>query len=81
MTFANGNSTGDTYEGGGGGAIFARGGRLKIIRSRFVRNRATRPARTWAAPPCGRCRQHHNQPVNVVRSTFGARGLQRTAPR
>ena len=39
LTFANGNSTGETYEGGGGGAIFVRGGRLKIVRSRFTGNR------------------------------------------
>ena len=38
LTFANGNSTGETYEGGGGGAIFDRGGRLKIVNSRFVSN-------------------------------------------
>ena len=39
LTFANGDSTGETYEGGGGGAIFIRGGRLKIVRSRFTGNR------------------------------------------
>ena len=31
LTFADGDSTGETYEGGGGGAIFVRGGRLKIV--------------------------------------------------
>ena len=39
LTFAAGNSTRETYDGGGGGAIFARGGRLKIVRSTFVGNR------------------------------------------
>ena len=39
MEFAAGDSTGETYDGGGGGAIFARGGRLKIVRSHFVDNR------------------------------------------
>jgi hypothetical protein len=39
LTLANGDATGATYDGGGGGAIFARGGRLKIVRSNFVGNR------------------------------------------
>src|ERR1700742_3743750 len=39
MTFAQGNSTGQTYDGGGGGAIFARGGRLRVVGSTFVGNR------------------------------------------
>jgi hypothetical protein len=39
LTFRDGNSTGQTYEGGGGGAIFDRGGRLKVIDSRFIGNR------------------------------------------
>ena len=39
LTFADGNATGATYDGGGGGAIFARGGQLKIVGSTFVRNR------------------------------------------
>ena len=42
LTFARGNSTGQRYDGGGGGAIFARGGRLKIVDSRFVGNRCDR---------------------------------------
>ncbi len=53
LTFADGNSTGDLTEGGGGGAIFVRGGRFKVVNSRFVRNRCDRPARTWAAPRSG----------------------------
>ena len=42
LTFADGNSTGETAEGGGGGAIFVRGGRFKVVNSRFVRNRCDR---------------------------------------
>ena len=38
LTFVDGNSKGETLEGGGGGAIFVRGGRLKIVNSRFFRN-------------------------------------------
>ena len=39
LTFADGNSSGEDFDGGGGGAIFARGGRLRIVHSTFVRNR------------------------------------------
>jgi hypothetical protein len=39
LTFADGNSTGQRTGGGGGGAIFVRGGRLSVVNSRFVRNR------------------------------------------
>src|SRR5688572_15545811 len=39
LTFTNGNSIGQTFDGGGGGAIFVRGGRVKIVNSRFFKNR------------------------------------------
>ncbi len=39
ITFANGNSSGQTAEGGGGGAVFVRGGRVKVVNTRFVGNR------------------------------------------
>ena len=55
LRFADGEATGETYDGGGGGAIFARGGRLKIVRSGSSATAATVPVRTSAAPRCGRC--------------------------
>ncbi|HST67501.1 MAG TPA: hypothetical protein VLM05_20190, partial [Mycobacteriales bacterium] len=39
LTFTGGNSTGDMTEGGGGGAIFVRGGRFAVIDSVFTGNR------------------------------------------
>src|SRR6185437_4826928 len=39
LTFADGNSTGHLIDGGGGGAIFDRGGQLKVINSTFTGNR------------------------------------------
>ncbi|WP_285631478.1 hypothetical protein [Lentzea sp. NBRC 102530] len=39
ITLADGNSTGDQTEGGGGGAIFVLGGQLKVVNSRFANNR------------------------------------------
>ena len=38
LTFADGNATGETVDGGGGGAIFVRGGQFKVVNSQFVRN-------------------------------------------
>jgi hypothetical protein len=37
-----GNSTGDDTEGGGGGALFVRGGQLRVINSVFAKNRCDR---------------------------------------
>ncbi|MDX8028868.1 hypothetical protein SK803_01540 [Lentzea sp. BCCO 10_0856] len=39
ITLADGNSTGDTADGGGGGAIMVRGGQLKVVNSRFAGNK------------------------------------------
>ncbi|MGW6446321.1 hypothetical protein [Lentzea sp. NPDC055074] len=39
ITLADGNSTGDQAEGGGGGAIMVLGGQLKVVNSRFANNR------------------------------------------
>ncbi len=71
VTFADGNSTGETIDGGGGGAIFVRGGRFKVVNSRFVRNRcdATGPDVGGAAVRV--LSQSKNLPVYVVNSTFG----------
>jgi hypothetical protein len=55
LTFADGNSTGQTYEGGGGGAIFDRGGQLTVINSKFTGNRCdpSGPDLGGAARPSG----------------------------
>ena len=73
LAFADGNSTGETYEGGGGGAIFVRGGRLKIVGSTFTRNRCdpTRP---------GPRRRRRAGAVAVPRPT-GVRRRQQVHPR
>jgi hypothetical protein len=42
LAFADRNSSGEDFDGGGGGAIFARGGRLRIVHSTFVGNRCDR---------------------------------------
>lgn len=71
LTFVDGNASGETLEGGGGGAIFVRGGRVKIINSRFFNNTcdATGPDVGGAAVRV--LSQYQGQPVYVVNSTFG----------
>jgi hypothetical protein len=70
LTFARGDSTGSTIEGGGGGAIFVRGGRLKIVHSKFVRNRCDPTGPDLGGGAVRALSQYHDQPVFVVRSTF-----------
>ncbi|MEU5911096.1 hypothetical protein [Micromonospora sp. NPDC047527] len=71
LTFADGNSTGDKAEGGGGGAIFVRGGRLKVVNSRFVDNRCDRTGPDLGGAAIRVLSQYDNKPVYVVSSTFG----------
>src|SRR3954470_11450459 len=71
LTFADGNSTGDRTEGGGGGAIFVRGGRFKVVNSRFVRNRCDRSGPDLGGAAIRVLSQSRNLPVYVVNSTFG----------
>jgi hypothetical protein len=71
LTFADGNSTGDTAEGGGGGAILDRGGRLKIVNSRFLRNRCDRTGPDLGGAAVRALDQSGGLPVYVVDSTFG----------
>jgi hypothetical protein len=70
LTFADGDATGATYDGGGGGAIFARGGGLKIVRSRFVGNRCDRTGPDLGGGAVRALSQHRGRPVTVVRSIF-----------
>ncbi|MEU4553881.1 hypothetical protein [Micromonospora violae] len=70
LTFADGNSTGQKVEGGGGGAIFVRGGRLKVVNSRFVRNRCDRTGPDLGGAAIRVLSQYENKPVYVVGSTF-----------
>jgi hypothetical protein len=70
LTFADGDATGATVDGGGGGAIFARGGRLKIVRSRFVGNRCDATGPDLGGGAVRALSQYHGRPVFVVHSTF-----------
>ena len=70
LAFAGGNSTGQTAEGGGGGAIFVRGGRLLVTNSRFSGNRCDRTGPDLGGAAIRVLSQYHNLPVYVVHSTF-----------
>jgi len=70
LTFVDGNSTGETAEGGGGGAIFVRGGRFKVVNSRFLRNRCDRTGPDLGGAAIRVLSQWRGLPVYVVQSTF-----------
>jgi hypothetical protein len=70
ITFASGNSTGQTVDGGGGGAIFVRGGRLTIIDARFAGSRCDRTGPDVGGTAVRALSQYRNLPVRVVRSSF-----------
>lgn len=71
LTFVNGNSTGETAEGGGGGAIFVRGGRFKVVNSRFTNNRCDSTGPDVGGAAVRVLSQYEGLPVYIVRSTFG----------
>ena len=71
LTFADGDSTGNTAEGGGGGAILDRGGRLKVVNSRFLRNRCDRTGPDLGGAAIRALDQSGDLPVYIVGSTFG----------
>jgi hypothetical protein len=76
LTFRNGNSKGETLEGGGGGAIFVRGGRFKAIASRFFNNVCDDTGPDLGGAAIRVLSQSMNKPVYIVGSTFGgAEGL------
>lgn len=67
MRFARGNASGEDE---GGGAVFVRGGRLKIIDSRFVDNRCARTGPDVGGAAVRVFDQHRDRPVVVRGSTF-----------
>jgi len=70
LTFTEGNATGETAEGGGGGAIFVRGGRLKVVNSRFTANRCDGTGPDLGGAAIRVLSQYKGQPVYIVHSTF-----------
>ena len=70
LTFANANSKGEN-EYDGGGAIWVRGGRFKVINSRFVNNVCADTGPDVGGGAIRVFSQYQNLPVYVVNSTFG----------
>jgi hypothetical protein len=70
LTFVDGNSKGET-EFDGGGAIWARGGRLKVVNSRFFRNVCSDTGPDVGGAGIRVFDQYQGLPVYVVNATFG----------
>jgi hypothetical protein len=71
LTFIDGDATGETMEGGGGGAIFVRGGRFKIVNCRFFNNQCDPLGPDVGGAAVRVLSQYQTLPVYVVHSTFG----------
>lgn len=69
--FTQGNSIGQLTDGGGGGAIFVRGGQFKIVNSQFTRNRCETTGPDIGGGAVRVLSIYQNRPVYVVGSTFG----------
>jgi hypothetical protein len=72
LTFVNGDAAGEVPEGGGG-AIFVRGGRFKIVNCRFFNNRCDAVGPDVGGAAVRVFDQHQDRPVYVVAATFGGR--------
>lgn len=73
LVFTNGKSSGaETMDGGG--AIFVRGGRLRVIDSQFYGNRCNPTGPDVGGAAIQVFSQYHGLPVYVVHSTFGGSG-------
>ena len=69
LTFIDGNAKGEDPDGGG--AIFVRGGRFKVVNSRFFNNACDDVGPDVGGGAIRTLDQHQGLPVHVVKSTFG----------
>jgi hypothetical protein len=75
MTFINANSKSET-EYDGGGAIWVRGGRFRVVNCRFFNNECASTGDDVGGGAIRVFSQYKNKPVYIVNSTFGgAEGL------
>ncbi|WP_308992070.1 hypothetical protein QLS71_017465 [Mariniflexile litorale] len=70
ITFADGNASSET-EYTGGGAIWVRGGRFKIVNSRFFNNVCASTGPDVGGGAIRVFSQYNNMPVYITNSTFG----------
>lgn len=71
LTFIDGDASGETAEGGGGGAIFVRGGRFRAVNSRFFANHCDDVGPDVGGGAIRVLSQFDGQPAYVVNCTFG----------
>jgi hypothetical protein len=69
ITFVDGNASGE--DPGGGGAVFVRGGRFKLVNTRFFNNRCDETGPDVGGAAVRVFDQYEDLPVYVVNSTFG----------
>ncbi len=69
LTFVDGNAEG--LDPDGGGAIFVRGGRFKVVNSRFFHNRCEDVGPDVGGGAIRVLSQYDGQPAYIVNSTFG----------
>jgi hypothetical protein len=69
LTFTNGNASNETIPEGG--AIYERGGRLKVVNSRFFSNVCASTGPDTAGGAIYSTEQYQGLPLYVVHSTFG----------
>jgi len=70
ITITDGNSTGDTADGGGGGAVIVRGGQLKVVNSRFANNKCDANGPDLGGAAIRVTDWADNVPVYITSSTF-----------
>ena len=75
ITLKNGNSQvrqtpSGQFGGGGGGALFALGGQLKVVNSRFLNNRCYQSGPDLGGAAIRALAQYRNRPVYITRDTF-----------
>lgn len=75
--FTRGDSTGSTVDGGGGGAVFVRGGQVKVIDATFTANRCDATGPDVGGGALRVLSQYDGRPVIVASSTFGGAGSAR----
>jgi hypothetical protein len=71
LTFLGGSAMGDEGQTGGGGAIWARGGQLKVVNSRFFDNTCDPEGPDVGGAAIRVFDQFEDRPVALVNTTFG----------
>jgi hypothetical protein len=70
LAFTRGNASGHSIGNGSGGAVYAQGGQLKVVNSRFINNRCYLVGPDLGGAAIRALMQYRNRPVYVTHSTF-----------